>query len=223
MIPVSLNISFWWRGSNEPEDAFALRAKAYVVALGDIDPHFKDVGIDPRKGAIEVMPDDKLGRYAVQQQGVWSVATLTKALRQKGETVRVHFAVGRISLEYPNANTNSHVTIKLDDTSSLARNEKVLRQIFEFTVSYWSAEEAIIDRFDLYEVRGGGQFIWLHWLRSGSNPLIKPRFFKPIDQPAATEPWHSGTLKTWPQWAPWIALPGVNQGATEGFEASDGE
>jgi hypothetical protein len=202
-----LNISFRWRSTNEPDDVFALRVKAYVIALGKIDPHFRYIGITKAKGPIETMDDSKLGRFAIKNNQVWSVSTLSRALCYNDEPVYIGVGAGRHSEKFPHIKNHSYISIDFKDDTSLAKDESILRQIYEYSLDYWSAEEAIIFRGDRMRARGGGDSVWLYWLRQGSSQFINSRAFKPIDDPEMMEDWRGGILKTWPQWAPWKALP----------------
>ena len=53
---------------------------------------------------------------------------------------------------------------------------------------------------------------WKTWFKQGGGgpwPDV-PDWKKAIcGEPATAEPWHGGTLYTWPQYAPWLPLPAV--------------
>jgi hypothetical protein len=206
-VPNEIDINFRWRSSNEPDDIFALRVKTYVIGLGEIDPHFTHLGISKAKGPIETMPDDQLCQYAIKNFANWSVGTLSRELSYNDEPVRIHVSPGRHSEEFPDVGHHSSIGIIFDQSIALTKDENLLRQIYEYSLDYWSAEEAIIYRWDPDRTQGDRQFVWLYWLRQGSSQFINPRVFAPIDDPEMMEDWRGGILKTWPQWAPWKALP----------------
>lgn len=177
----------WHPRDGDQSEDFIRQMQEYLRKLERLDRRFAHLGYSKKSpDAVDMSPTRLFLR------------SKTKPLSFDNRTLRNNLAVS-VSPGNPRNKVSGRAIVRPGYQHPMWQEEPLMRAILQLGIEFWRGDDAGI--YEIDTTKSDDWFFWLRWQRDGVETPIPD--VKSAGTPSSTEPWLDGTLKTWPDHAPW--------------------